>query len=196
MTRKTRTRNHRPRGRQLHFAGLSRSHHQRQLLALARTQPRRQRHRLPRPGARPLLSRRHAPDHRHVNNGRCRRNLTTAVRPKASAAAENRFYDPSAATRPKADGLRRQPGQKPPDHQNPGLTMAMWKDARKPALTTAVQSKPRNPATIIKTPSRVVALRSKHGYSVTKHDASVAKSQKTLRRQFGRNYDQRKVRNK
>jgi hypothetical protein len=40
----------------------------------------------------------------------------------------------------KADGLRCQPGQKPPDHPNPALTMPVWKKARKPPFTTAVRS--------------------------------------------------------
>jgi len=47
----------------------------------------------------------------------------------------------------------------------------------------------------MKTPSPVVALRSKRGYSATKCDASMAKAQKILRRQFGHSYDQKKVRN-
>jgi hypothetical protein len=39
------------------------------------------------------------------------------------------------------------------------------------------------------------AERSKRGYWATKYDASVVKSPKTVRRQFGRSYDQKKVRN-
>ncbi len=42
-------------------------------------------------------------------------------------------------------------------------------------------------------PRTVIALRPFHGYSVTKHEASAAKTQKTLRRQFGHSYDQKKV---
>jgi hypothetical protein len=38
-------------------------------------------------------------------------------------------------------------------------------------------------------------VRSKHGYSATKYDASVVGSPKTLRHQFGEKYDAKKVRN-
>jgi hypothetical protein len=95
----------------------------------------------------------------------------------------------------KADGLRRQSGQKPPDHQNRSLTMPAWKAARKPPFTTAVRSRIPETRQPLKTLRPVITLRSKHGYSVTKYDASAAKSPKILRRQFGRSYDQKKVRN-
>jgi len=39
-------------------------------------------------------------------------------------------------------------------------------------------------------------IKTKHGYWATKYDASAVKSQKILRRQFGRSYDVKKVRNK
>ena len=50
-------------------------------------------------------------------------------------------------------------------------------------------------AEILKTPSQVVALRSKCGYSATKCDTSAAITQKTLRCQFGHSYYQKNVRN-
>jgi hypothetical protein len=46
-----------------------------------------------------------------------------------------------------------------------------------------------------KTLRSVITSRSMHGYSAKKHDASTVKSPKTLRRQFGRSYYQKKVRN-
>jgi len=47
----------------------------------------------------------------------------------------------------------------------------------------------------LKTLRPVITLRPKHGYSATKYDANAVKSPKTLRRQSGRSYDQKKVRN-
>ena len=47
----------------------------------------------------------------------------------------------------------------------------------------------------LKTLRPVITLRPKHGYSATKYDAKAVKSPKTLRRQSGRSYDQKKVRN-
>jgi hypothetical protein len=74
-------------------------------------------------------------------------------------------------------------------------TMPTWKETRKPPFTAAVRSTIRKHSNHSKTPNRVVTLRPKHGYLATKYDASAVKSQKILRRQFGRSYDQKKVRN-
>jgi hypothetical protein len=56
----------------------------------------------------------------------------------------------------------------------------------------------RNPETrpTLKTLRPVITLRSERGYLATKYDAIAVKSPNTLRRQFGRSYDQKKVRNK
>ncbi len=77
-------------------------------------------------------------DHRYLAN-HCRRSLTTAVRLQAGAAAQKRFYDPSAAKRPKpmaydaSSAKRRCTGKipalrwqcgKPPEQRS--LTMPMW----------------------------------------------------------------------
>jgi hypothetical protein len=39
-------------------------------------------------------------------------------------------------------------------------------------------------------------MRSKHGYSATKYEASPAKTPETWRHQFGLSYDVKKIRNK
>jgi hypothetical protein len=67
---------------------------------------------------------------------------------------------------------------------------------QKPPFTTAVRSKIPEPGNHFKTRRPVVTLRPKHGYSATKYDPSAVKPSKILRRQFGRSYDQKKVRNK
>ena len=62
---------------------------QRLLLALARVQSGRQCHRLPPPSSRPVLPRRHAPNHRPVKtqNDPCHRSATTAVQRYDASAA-------------------------------------------------------------------------------------------------------------
>ncbi len=47
----------------------------------------------------------------------------------------------------------------------------------------------------LKTARLVITLRSERGYSATNYDHSVAGTPKTLRRQIGRFYDVKKVRN-
>jgi hypothetical protein len=56
----------------------------------------------------------------------------------------------------------------------------------------------KNPETrqTLKTLRPVITLRSKHGYSATKYEASPVESPKTLQRQSGRSYGQKKVRNR
>jgi hypothetical protein len=73
--------------------------------------------------------------------------------------------------------------------------MAVVKGAQKPLLTTAVRSKIPEPGNHFKMLRPVVTLRPKHGNSATKYDPSSVKPSKILRRQFGRSYDQKKVRN-
>ena len=46
-----------------------------------------------------------------------------------------------------------------------------------------------------KTTDLVTTVRAERGYSATNYDASAVKLQKTLRRQFGQKYDEKKVRN-
>jgi hypothetical protein len=73
----------------------------------------------------------------------------------------------------------------------------MWKEARKPSLTTALRSEILKPLTpTLKMLLPVITLQPKRGYSATKYDANAVKSPKTLLRQSGRSYDQKKVRNK
>jgi hypothetical protein len=59
----------------------------------------------------------------------------------------------------------------------------------------AVRSEIRKPWKNLKTSRRVTTLRPERSYSATKYDASPAKTPKIVRRQFGRSYDQKKVRN-
>jgi hypothetical protein len=44
--------------------------------------------------------------------------------------------------------------------------------------------------------TRVITLRPERGYSATNYDGSAVKHPKNLRRQFGKFYDGKKVRNK
>ena len=78
---------------------------------------------------------------------------------------------------------------------NPALTMAVWKVPGSRRLRRQCGHKSPKPGNQFKTLRPVKTLRSKHGYWATNYDASVVKSPKTLRRQFGRSYDQKKVRN-
>jgi hypothetical protein len=73
--------------------------------------------------------------------------------------------------------------------------MVVWKGAQKPPLTTAAWSKIPKTGSDFETLHPVATLRPKHGYSATKHHPSAVKPSKILRRQFGRSYDQKKVRN-
>jgi hypothetical protein len=73
-----------------------------------------------------------------------------------------------------------------------------WQYGKKPGnrpLRRQCSQKSLKPGNQFKTLRPVITLRPKHGYSATKYDASAAKTQKTLRRQFGHSYEVKKVRN-
>ena len=73
--------------------------------------------------------------------------------------------------------------------------MAVWKTARQRDSYDASAVVNQNPLQNHKTAKCATTVRSERGYSATNYDVSVVNPLKTLRRQIGQKYDDKKVRN-